>query len=392
MKTLEYSFTALQWCGLWRPAHWPPGWKSKLYDIYTWFALFILVSFTLAQFVEVVHSINDVGELANNSFLMLTLCADCGKAVNVLMKRSEIIELTESLQHDPCLPKNKKELAVQHQFDNMARFNVLRFAAASGFTVVVLVVKSLVEDLPQRSLPFNVWLPFESSESLLGYWIAYSHQMLGICISCGIGVAFDTFVPALMLQICAQLNILKHRFIEMPRSLLDMTNNFKGEEHSHSCTLKAESKLLSLHVQHHLKIFKFAENVNDLFGLMIFLQYTLSTLIICACLLNASQMKILSSLFAVLFIYIAEMSLQVLMYCFYGGEVTIESINLCDGIYEMDWTALSVDSKRSLLMIMARTTRPITFTSAHILTMNLESFKSLLKLSYSTFNVLQTRT
>lgn len=51
-----------------------------------------------------------------------------------------------------------------------------------------------------------------------------------------------------------------------------------------------------------------------------------------------------------------------------------QSINMCDNIYGIDWAALSIPTKKSLLIIMTRTSRPIEFTSGHIVVLCLDSF------------------
>lgn len=45
-----------------------------------------------------------------------------------------------------------------------------------------------------------------------------------------------------------------------------------------------------------------------------------------------------------------------------------------NNVYEMEWPVLSSSDKRALLLIMKRATDPIEFSSAYIITMNLDSF------------------
>ncbi|XP_011050240.1 PREDICTED: odorant receptor 94b-like isoform X2 [Acromyrmex echinatior] len=68
--------------------------------------------------------------------------------------------------------------------------------------------------------------------------------------------------------------------------------------------------------------------------------------------------------------------------------VQFASLQLANSVYNINWLELSSSSKKSLLIIMKRSTFPIEFSSAYIITMNLESFVALLKMSYSSFNLL----
>ncbi|XP_015432328.1 PREDICTED: odorant receptor 4-like [Dufourea novaeangliae] len=81
--------------------------------------------------------------------------------------------------------------------------------------------------------------------------------------------------------------------------------------------------------------------------------------------------------------------IQIFYYCWYGNEVKLKSLEVPGMVFESDWLSLSNRSKKSLLMIMGRASVPIEFTSIYFLSMDLESFKALLKISYSAFNLLQ---
>nr|UEN71236.1 olfactory receptor 53 [Gregopimpla kuwanae] len=378
MQILQHTFIVLKWVGLWRPGHWSQGKEAKLYNAYTWLVIFFLIIVILSQFIGLVKSVNDLDAFANNIFLLLTLVADCGKAINILIKRENIIGLINCLEQDPCQPRTEEELVIQRKFDRIVRFNTLRYAAVVLITVFVALLNSMYEDIPKRTLPFNAWVPFEYVESRWRYAAAYTYQTFGILIGAGIGIGFDTLVPGMMLQTCAQLNILMNRFNKMPEML----------RASNSVIPNAEITLLAQNVKHHITIFNFAEKSNAVFGIMIFVQYAISSSVICVSLLRLSKVKLFSSMFAALFVCLAEMSIQILLYCYYGGEVGIESLKVFDAVYEMDWPTLSMSARKSLLTIMVRTLRPIKFTTAHVITLNLESFKSLIKFSYSTYNVL----
>ncbi len=62
---------------------------------------------------------------------------------------------------------------------------------------------------------------------------------------------------------------------------------------------------------------------------------------------------------------------------FKGSEIfSFQSYSIENAIIEMDWTKLSVTSKKDLLMMMKRTTKPILFSIGPIMNMNIQSFLS----------------
>jgi len=72
-----------------------------------------------------------------------------------------------------------------------------------------------------------------------------------------------------------------------------------------------------------------------------------------------------------IYIYIC---VYIYIYIYIRLYYDLQSLQLSDNIYNIEWTMLNNNVKKGLLMIMNRATIPIEFTSAHIISMNLESF------------------
>jgi len=53
---------------------------------------------------------------------------------------------------------------------------------------------------------------------------------------------------------------------------------------------------------------------------------------------------------------------------------SLQSVQFADEIFGMDWMAMDKRAKEDLIVIMNRSSMPIEFSSAHILTVNLDSF------------------
>ncbi|KAK0093799.1 hypothetical protein PV326_012631, partial [Microctonus aethiopoides] len=113
-----------------------------------------------------------------------------------------------------------------------------------------------------------------------------------------------------------------------------------------------------------------------------------SLIVICNGSHRLSNVVPFTSEFLTIIGYLMCMLMQIFIYCFYGNAVIHKSINLYNEIYAMDWLILDVSTKKSLLIIMKRTLRPIKFTSGHLVVLSLKSFNRLIKLSYSMYNVL----
>lgn len=144
------------------------------------------------------------------------------------------------------------------------RLIVLCYGTLVGSGLIFFTLSSFVQDLPRRALPYKGWFPFDCYESLLGYSTAYAMQMIAFGSGCAIDVAFDTLLPGLMLQTCAQLNILKQRFHGIQRSSLDHGRDLPKEDESKLSASTLESKMLSESVEHHIEIFKLETSLSSI--------------------------------------------------------------------------------------------------------------------------------
>ncbi|XP_050463462.1 odorant receptor 22c-like [Cataglyphis hispanica] len=132
----------------------------------------------------------------------------------------------------------------------------------------------------------------------------------------------------------------------------------------------------------------FASVVNERFAKIIAIQFITSTLVVCSNLYQLAQ-STLSAEYLPLVLYTICMLIEIFIYCWFGNEVKLKSLQLTDCIFEMNWSKLNNSFKKTLLMIMNRATIPIEFTSAYLFSMNLESFVGILRTSYSVYTLLQ---
>ncbi|XP_012060024.1 PREDICTED: putative odorant receptor 85d [Atta cephalotes] len=135
------------------------------------------------------------------------------------------------------------------------------------------------------------------------------------------------------------------------------------------------------------KIIQFAYATNKRFTRTIAFQFVASTFVVCSNLYQLTRTKLIVD-FIAFFAYTLCILVQIFIYCWFGNKLKLTSLQLVDSIFEIDWIALDLKTKKSLLVIMTRAMKPIEFNSAYILNMNLDSFVALLKTSYSAYNLL----
>lgn len=105
---LTLSFGILKYLGFWQPDEWLPHWKTKLYTIYTIITVFLCITSIISELLGLL-SCTGIDEFINNSILLLSLVADCGKMIVILWGHQRIIHLIKILHTFPCKPENPNE-------------------------------------------------------------------------------------------------------------------------------------------------------------------------------------------------------------------------------------------------------------------------------------------
>ncbi|XP_018351974.1 PREDICTED: odorant receptor Or1-like [Trachymyrmex septentrionalis] len=392
MHTLPLSFALLTCAGYWRPIN-LTAIKYWAYTIYSIAMNFLLHSFTFCGLVDCFIS-EDLKTFIEKFSLFLSVLGVSCKVTNLAVRRHEIINLTDMLLDDICVPRNAHELNIQRRFDRNAKIiticcEILNESAA------FFSIAQFRHFVNTRTLPLYDWVPYDIS-STTTFWATLLHQTIIIMICANTSVAHETLISGFMIQICAQLDILCHR----ARILPDLLQEARKCSISREDFKMRERQLIREIVHHHRYVYRFAERINEVFMLMIFVQFTISSIVLCLCIYQMLTTNLLSVEFAYSSSYLGSMLIQIYLYCWFGNEVTLKvdylnilkpfkTTEIGNAVYEMDWPMLPVDLMKTLLIIITRSVKPIKITSGYIITLSNESFMKIIKISYSAYNVLQ---
>ncbi|KAF7998415.1 hypothetical protein HCN44_009813 [Aphidius gifuensis] len=143
-----------------------------------------------------------------------------------------------------------------------------------------------------------------------------------------------------------------------------------------------ETKILSIdggrirQVVSQIFVYIFAKTTNETFTYSILIQYFVSSIAICSSVFQLTYIDILSKEFVSLIAYIICMTIQIYIYCICGENISSESDTLTVSLYNSEWTSLSKNGKKSLIMMMIRSFKPIQYTCGYIITLSLGAFTS----------------
>ncbi|XP_076377263.1 odorant receptor 4-like isoform X1 [Megalopta genalis] len=366
MQVLRWIFMLVTLCGCRRPASWNSTPWRFLYNVYT---VVCFVNIHLALFggiLDLALTVDNQDDLSENLYKTTALAVDCYKLASMLAMRKNIGIMVETLESEPFAPVGDEELEIRTQFDKSAERTAKAYTAGLEVWGIWAVVVSLFVNFASRKLLYRTWLPFDHTPAMM-YCLVYLHHTIVNIVCLTSTAAYDSLYAGLLVHIYSQFEILRHRLHNIHRN---------------------ENDLVKHCAHHHDQIYKFASMVNDEFKSVTFVQFLVSTAILCFDLYQLTQTELDTDL-ADTVLYASCTLMQIFYFCWFGNEVKLKSLEVPDMIFESEWTSLSDKTKKILLLMMRRGMVPIEFTSLHIVSVNLETFKVMVKTSYSVFNLLQ---
>ncbi|XP_076644364.1 uncharacterized protein LOC143354257 [Halictus rubicundus] len=364
MPTLRWTTTVLTTIGCRYPSSWTSNTKIFLYKVYGITVLFLVQSVTLSTILDIVFNVRNQDEFGDNLYLTVPMVISCCKLCSFLANRESILMLMHTMREKPYLPADDHEMEIETRYDAINERISTLYTMSTELCILSRWVTSLMKDPQDRMLPFRAWLPYNYSSPIL-YGVTYAHQAVTVTIASLMNNAYDSLFSGLLFCIYSQLEILGHRLKQV----------------------KDHSELARECARQHNFIYRFATKVNEDFQVVLCVQFMASMTIICFTLYRITQTDLGSRLVETV-MYAFCMLMQIFYYCWYGNEVRLKSLEIPDLIFASNWVNLDGNTRKTLLMIMLRSTFPIEFSSAHIVSVNLESFMAVLKTSYSAYSVL----
>ncbi|XP_029665544.1 odorant receptor 94a-like [Formica exsecta] len=364
MHVLKFTLIICALAGCWQPLSWTSLFKNIIYKAYATFLISSLYAFLMSQFVDIVLNVGNSDEFVDALYMMLTVLVAGYKQAYMWIDRKNIMVIINVLTEKPFAPYETHEVIIQEKFEKLTTNNTRRYLIIVSMSILSIISTSVSTDLRKRNLTYKAWLPFDYSSPTI-YFFVYIHQMIAMSTSGIVNVACESLICGFLLHICGQFEILEYRLRKL----------------SH------DQNILGDCVHHHNLLFEYAYTINNTFAKIIAIQFAVSMLVVCSNMYRIAMATDYMS-FIPLIMYTSAILMQIFIYCWFGNEVKLKSLQFVNNIYNMEWITLSNNNKKALLLIMKRAMIPIQFSSAYIITMNVDSFVALLKMSYSIFNLL----
>ncbi|XP_039307757.1 odorant receptor 43a isoform X2 [Solenopsis invicta] len=204
-------------------------------------------------------------------------------------------------------------------------------------------------------------------------------QTITILLSITIYMTVDIFLLLLILHICGQLENFRYRLVN-----LVACKNF--------------NEALNNIIASHLRLIRFADNIENTYCLMMLISIFYFTIVFClsgflfTVILNEKKMNeaiITQIYFSSIHLFILLMN--TLVYCS-AGELVLKQCNeLHRAVCDLKWYKLESKKARNLVLLMIRAHQPFRITAGKIIPLTMASFCSILKTSSGYISFLLTK-
>ncbi|XP_057318517.1 odorant receptor 2a-like isoform X2 [Microplitis mediator] len=321
----------------------------------------------------------------DNLALIFILLIIRQKIVCIVGNCPGIKHIIVSLKKSPFKLEDSKEEFIFLRFEKIAR-NIITYYPMIYISNLSVQCTGFIAAMdPPYALPYNGWFPYNYTRTSKTYWATAVYQMLVAFTMGSINAISDMLLPCIMCYMCGHIHILRYRFRVMTEKLRIMSDNNEPEDE----IISTEQKLIADWVKFHIDILNLFKYTNKIFSTVIFMQYTISSLVLCTIAYLLSHMEPMTMGFAGNFGFLTAMFIQILLPCYFADKLTFEFLDISTGIYDTNWYHLSNNIRRSIVIILRKTYRPVTLTSGFFIVLSLESFTKVIKLAYTIYNVLE---
>ncbi|GJQ73700.1 hypothetical protein Trydic_g14035 [Trypoxylus dichotomus] len=144
-------------------------------------------------------------------------------------------------------------------------------------------------------------------------------------------------------------------------------------------------------VKYHQAILELAHHFETYFSFLVLTVFIANSIVLCFTMYHASMYPLSSAKALGDLCYVVAICIQVLLFCYWGNEVTLESQSLALACYEVNFLGLSIQFQRQLVFMIQRCQKPVILTAGKFIHLSLSAYVAILRMSYSYYMVLRRR-
>ncbi|VEN41394.1 unnamed protein product [Callosobruchus maculatus] len=257
-----------------------------------------------------------------------------------------------------CRPKSKKHVDIAKDLKRSGDF-VRKFFITSSLALVLIApwTKLLGKN---RQLLYLAYCP-----TWMNFISLFIFQELCSIYTVILGCSTVALDANLMIEICIQIEILKH--------------NLENNE---------DISLIYGYIKHYEAILRLSEKVQNIFKVGLSAIFFTGISVLCTSLFSLMKVTVDDLLFMVPFFLCV--TLVLFSHCWFGNELIYKSEGITASIFHSNWVGSNMATKKVLLLFMTFTKRPVEMKlGGGLFTMSIPLFVSLSRTAYSYLTLLK---
>ncbi|XP_030379659.1 odorant receptor 2a [Scaptodrosophila lebanonensis] len=380
-SAVAYHWRVWQLTGLLRPKSFSSG-LFIIYSIVINTLVTLLFPLTLVIQLFFAHNLQALFE---NLTITITDIAANLKFINVFLVRQELKQIKRLLQRldrRAIQVNNPKELEVLRRAVATSRTGFRIFA---GIFIIGTILSCLrVAFAKQRELLYPAWFGIDWHRSDVAYVAIYVYQLIGLIVQAAQDCANDSYPPAYLGILTGHMRALELRVRRIGYPAVRPT------------AVNYESWRIS--------VYNDLRNCIDDFNCVLKLHEIIQKILSTACMAQFICSGTVQCTVAMHFLYVADsndlsammlslvfflsVTLEVFIICLFGERLRTQSEALLDSFYGCNWLEQLPQFKSNLLITLIRAQRPTVIFAGNYISLTLETFVQVLRITYSAFTLL----
>ncbi|KAI5635725.1 7tm odorant receptor domain-containing protein [Phthorimaea operculella] len=305
---------------------WPGSWNPRFYKYYSRVIIgtFIII-YNLLFTINFYFVDKNLDSVVQEMIFYFTEVACTSKCFTFLIMHDEIVKMLSILESNIFQPVSQNGINI---ICNAKKLNIKYWKFITGTSVSCNIAHVIIPVIAHIFLSANLDLPVTSYSFLSDSfrekynYLLYFYQSVGIHVVMWFNINIDTFILGVMILIIAQLDIIDEKL----RNITD--ENKSSEELVNLSNEEKEIQFMSYFnecIIHYDEVGKFVSLFQRIFSITLFMQFSMSSYIICVCLFRFTlpapfQYRIF------LATYMTCMIFQVMAPCWFGTQIIVKSI------------------------------------------------------------------
>ncbi|XP_076268581.1 odorant receptor 4-like [Rhynchophorus ferrugineus] len=354
---------------------WPLKQPSATYRLRTSLTFATITLLATCLTINALYRITDFLQLSKSLYLLISVSLSIMKITVLLLKEDALFVILELLNNPSFLSYLPKYS--QHLQGTYRAFKIFT-PVYIGHVIVFLILLCIFPSLEGKRLPLD--FPFFNYGPY--YYPFYAFEVFGTAVSALANVSMDVFTLVLISISTVQLRILNNK-------LVDTDSNVYVSETDVNYIELSTVKYLSECCIHFSDIENFATLTEKFVSTIIFFQLGASVVAICNSCIMILSVEAFSTQSIAIIIYLNSMFAELGMYCYFGNELYLQSMEIHQSCYFSKWYDRGSAVKKILFILMERTKRPLQMKGCNFIALSATTFVSILKWSYSYFTLLR---